>query len=112
MARRPAQPSLPAAPPPAPLPPNAARLWDVLDGNYRLAAGGSLLDRAAVARLVDAAAQQFGLERIHTARVIQTYLTTFVLRHTDRVIWDTQRQPLLAALHAAAIRLAEEARNL
>ena len=63
MADRPRRPTLTDKPQAAaPVPTDAADLWRVLDGCGRID-GGVILSPTDLARLVDAAAARFGLER-------------------------------------------------
>ena len=81
----------------APVQEGAAELWRVLENCGRID-GGVILSPTDLARLVDAAAARFGLERQRAYWTVLPYLTALVIGGRDRVLPDAQREPLLAAL--------------
>jgi hypothetical protein len=76
---------------------DAGDLWRVLDGCQPVD-GGLLLAPGDVERLVDVAAERFGLDRHKAYWNVLAYLPVFVSGGRWRVLYDLQREPLVATL--------------
>ncbi len=92
MRHRPALLDTPAA---MPVPLDSDELWRILDGCERIDGGGVLLSPEDVDRLVDVAVERFGPDRSKTYRTLAGYLVVFIVGGHWRVLWDTQRSPLI-----------------